>query len=42
MQRLEVSRAVRPLEWSLGIKGLKQKRAENMDYLYTICVMILE
>ena len=25
MQRLEVSGAVRPLEWSLGVKGLREE-----------------
>jgi len=31
MQRLEVSGAVRPLEWSLGVKGLIQASACNTD-----------
>ena len=28
MQRLEVSGAVRPLQWSLGVKGLKGWKAD--------------
>jgi len=32
MQRLEVSGAVRPLEWTLGVKGLKQARTERSEF----------
>jgi len=33
MQPLEVSGAVRPLQWSLGVKGLNDKNRPQDDYL---------
>jgi len=30
MQRLEVSGAVRPLEWSLGVKGLTDRQSNTV------------
>ena len=32
MQRLEVSGAVRPLYWSLGVKGLRIKPKNTFDW----------
>jgi len=31
MKRLEVSGAVRPLQWSLGVKGLKVRETGKLD-----------
>ena len=35
MQRLEVSGAVRPLQWSLGVKGLKKFPSRCVSVLKT-------
>jgi len=42
MQRLEVSGAVRPLYWSLGVKGLTQTRFPKNSFVvtsYNICTV---
>jgi len=39
MQRLEVSGAVRPLEWSLGVKGLKDGKEGMRVQLNVIFVV---
>jgi len=41
MQHLEVSGAVRPLQWSLGVKGLSTKNHRDTKRLHIVRIILL-